>query len=61
MQGRPPRPPKIPDQPYDSQPPSAGNAPVAEETKTDEQPKAEDSDSSGNSKGKDGDKPVEAV
>ena len=61
MQGRPPRPHKIPDQPYDSQPPSAGNAPVAEETKTDEQPKAEDSDSSGNSKGKDGDKPVEAV
>ena len=58
MEGRPPRPPKIPDQPYDSQPPSSGNAPAAEAK---EQPEAEGSDKPEKGKDKDGDKPVEAI
>ena len=63
MEGRPPRPPKVPDQPYDSQPPGAGNAPAEEKPKAAEQPKAEDSDSPSSEGGndKDGDKPIEAL
>lgn len=60
MQGRPPRPPKVPDQPYDSQPPSAGSTPVEEKVE-DKKPSADDSDKGNDKKDEDGDKPVEAL
>lgn len=64
MQGRPPRPPKAPDQPYDSQPPSAGNAPVEEKVQEEtenKKPASDDGDKNKDKKDEDGDKPAEAL
>lgn len=60
MEGRPPRPPKVPDQPYDSQqPPSAGTP--AEKKPADENNEADGDKKNTDDKDKDGDKPVEAI
>ena len=60
MEGKPPRPPKLPDQPYDSQPPGAGNAPAEASPDAVQKPQDKSSDNK-DGKDKDGDKPVEAV